>query len=191
MKVFRAEEKDVKRLEYGDVVPFDMSDGEHCEAIVIAIEGDNAICTLVDALKNWHRMNPTSTTNGGYLATEMRKYLNSELLDRFPTELREQMVADDNGDYLRLFTEKEVFGKNIYADEEESEDVKQYDYFKFRRNRIALNGWNSDYPEWWWLSNPASATYFCYCNTGGRANRGVASYALYYVRPRFVIKVEQ
>ena len=51
-------------------------------------------------------MNPTSSNHGGYKSCALRKALNTEILDRFPAEIREKMVAFPNGDLLRLPTEK-------------------------------------------------------------------------------------
>lgn len=189
MEVYRADLVNTDELMVNDVFAIELSDGEQCEVIVIGIENGNAVCTLIDALKDPHRMNRTHTTEGGYLESEMRKYLNSELLEKLPGELRERLVPDENGDYLRLFTEKEVFGTNGWAEKSEPKDTEQYEFFKNRRNRIALNGHNSDYPDWWWLQNPASASYFCRCDGDGTSSYDGAGSANSYVRPRFVIKM--
>lgn len=189
MKVYRAEEKEVKELEYGDVIPFDMKDGEHVEAIVIAVEGSAAVCTFIDALKDDHYMNEDWTSEGGYLASDMRKYLNGELLERFPDEIRERLQQDENGDYLRLFTEKEVFGKNYYS-EEPQEDVEQYYYFKNRKNRIALSGHAGEYRALWWLRDVAASARFAFVVSYGLCDNNGAGYSL-GVRPRFLISMER
>lgn len=189
MKVYRAEEKEVKELEYGDVIPFDMKDGEHVEAIVIAVENDAAVCTFIDALGDDHCMNRDWTSEGGYLASDMRKYLNGELLERFPDDIRTRLQQDENGDYLRLFTEKEVFGENYYS-EEPQEDVEQYYYFKNRKNRIALSGHTGEYRALWWLRDVAHSTYFALVDYGGYCNGSYASRSL-GVRPAFLISMER
>ncbi len=189
MKVYRAEEKDVSTLEYADVISFDMKDGEHVEAIVIAIEGGAAVCTFVDALEDDHCMNENWETKGGYLASDMRKYLNGELLDRFPDEIRERLQQDNNGDYLRLFSEKEVFGENYYSDESEA-DVEQYYYFKNRKNRIALSGHAGEYRARWWLRDVASSTSFALVYGDGNCYGRNASDSR-GVRPAFLISMER
>ena len=97
------------------------------------------------------------------------------------------MVAFQNGDLLRLPTEKEIFGENRYG-EYESEDVTQFEPMKLRRNRIAFQGMNGAW-EWWWLANKVrgSAANFAYVNGTGFAGCLNASYAT-GVRPAFKIK---
>lgn len=53
----------------------------------------------------------------------------------------------------------------------------------FRHNREAQNNRSS----WYWLKDIASAAYFCSCNYGGAATYDLASFASYYVRPRFIL----
>lgn len=59
---------------------------------------------------------------------------------------------------IRIPTEKEIFGVNKYG-EKESDDVKQFEPMKNRRNRIAFR--NNEF-EWYWLKNRGvrSATRF-------------------------------
>lgn len=177
----------MKSIKVGDKVLVELKDGEQVEIVAIDRCKDGTVCTFRDCIEGYRSMNDTHTTEGGYLGSEMRKFLNGELLERFPDEIKERLQQDENGDYLRLFTEKEVFGENRWAKEKESDDVQQLEYFKDRHNRIAFDGINGT-PDWWWLANPASATDFCLCNCYGYADYLSAGYAHDYVRPRFVIK---
>ena len=131
-------------------------------------------------------MNEEDSNRGGFDASDLRMKLNREIIERFPAEIREQMIAFTNGDMLRLPTEKEIFGVNEYGEDES--DVEQFAPMKLRRNRIAFQGFNGNW-EWYWLANKhkRSASYFARVHAGGRANCYYASCAG-GVRPAFKIK---
>ncbi len=96
------------------------------------------------------------------------------------------MIPFANGDYLRLPTEKEIFGINEYG-EEEAESVEQFEPMKERRNRIALEGKNGSL-AWYWLQNTIknSGAFFALVSGHGYANYTGASASL-GVRPAFSI----
>ena len=97
------------------------------------------------------------------------------------------MVPFENGDLLRIPTEREIFGENRYG-EEEPDTVEQFEAMKKRRNRMALDGSNGE-TQAYWLQNKRvrSATNFCLVNTNGYANGSYASYSL-GVRPLYRIR---
>lgn len=80
------------------------------------------------------------------------------------------MAPFDNGDLLRLPTEKEIFGENYYG-EYESPYVKQWKPMKKRRNRMAFDGTKDENLQWYWLMNKVreSATYFSNVSFSGNA----------------------
>ena len=131
-------------------------------------------------------MNEEDTNRGGFDASDLRTALKGEILDRFPADLRERMVAFENGDLLRLPTEREIFGENYYG-ENELEAVTQWEPMKLRRNRIAFQGKNGAW-EWYWLMNKrrGSAAYFAFVGNAGHADFYYAS-GSYGVRPAFKI----
>ena len=173
----------------GDVMAFALNDGEQFEAMAMKQEDDGMIFCAVDCLETEYQMNKKPTNEGGYEACELRKALNGEILERFPAEIRESMVPFENGDLLRLPTEKEIFGKNKYG-EDEPDTVTQWEPMTLRRNRIAFQGYNGEW-EWYWLQNRlrdvASATNFACVPSNGIANYYSASTSL-GVRPAFKIK---
>lgn len=173
----------------GDVMAFDLNDGEQFEAMAMKQEDDGMIFCAVDCLETEYQMNKKLTNEGGYEACELRKALNGEILERFPAEIRESMVPFENGDLLRLPTEKEIFGKNKYG-EDEPDTVTQWEPMKLRRNRIAFQGYNGEW-EWYWLQNRlrdvASATHFALVDSTGDASSDAASNS-FGVRPAFKIK---
>lgn len=190
MNVLRTiEVQNAGQLCVGDIIGFEMTDGEKVEAMAVKQEDDGTIFCLVDCLRKEYQMNKTLTNRGGYAASALRAKLNGEILARFPTEIAEKMVPFANGDLLRLPTEKEIFGENKYG-EEEPEEVVQWKPMKLRRNRIAFQGSNGDW-EWYWLQNRlrgvASATTFCdvYANGSCACTSASTSYG---VRPAFKIR---
>lgn len=170
----------------GDVLPFKLNDGEKVEALAVKQEQDGMIFVLVDCLHKEYPMNRTNTNKGGYEKSLLRKKLNTEILDRFPAEIREKMVAFPNGDLLRLPTEREIFGENIFGAEEDK-SVEQWSPMKERKNRIAFQGMNGGW-EWYWLQNEydGSAANFACVSDDGSANCNNASDAT-GVRPAFKI----
>lgn len=110
------------------------------------------------------------------------------VLNLFPAELKAMMVPFDNGDLLRLPTEKEIFGENYYG-EYESPYVKQWKPMKKRRNRMAFDGSKDENLQWYWLMNKVreSAANFAYVHNTGSADYYNAS-GSHGVRPAFKIK---
>ena len=193
MKLFRTIEA-VADSHYcvGDVITFTLNDGEEVEAMAVKQEQDGMIFVLVDCLRDEYSMNRissnrTSSNRGGYKSCALRKALNSEILHRFPDEIREKMVAFEGGDWLRLPTEKEIFGCNPYG-ENEPDDVEQWEPMKDRRNRIAFQGSKTGTWEWYWLQNKVkgSAADFAFVYYFGDAYYYGAS-AASGVRPAFKI----
>lgn len=188
MKLFRTMEA-IADVNYkvGDVIAFTLNDGEEVEALAVKREQDGMIFCLVDCLRKEYAMNPTSSNCGGYKSCALRKALNTEILDRFPAEIREKMVAFEGGDLLRLPMEREIFGENIYGVEED-DSVEQWEPMKKCKNRIAFQGKGTDSWEWYWLQNKYhySATSFAGVGGTGGASYDGASLA-YGVRPAFKI----
>ena len=129
-------------------------------------------------------MNKKNTTAGGYEKSYLRKVLNCEILDLFPDDLREKMIPFSNGDLLKIPSEKEMFGENVYSDD--PEDCEQWEQMKDRRNRIAFQGSRTGALEWTWLRDVVNAGNFAivgydgfsYCYNASNANG---------VRPAFKI----
>lgn len=188
MKLFRTVEA-VADGNYivGDTITFTLTDGEEVEALAVKQEQDGMIFCLVDCLREEYSMNEEDSNRGGYEATDLRVKLNGEILDRFPAEIREKMVAFANGDLLRLPTEREIFGDNPYG-KTEDDSIHQWEPMKLRRNRIAFQGKNGAW-EWYWLQNEVedSAANFAYVRSNGYATYCRNASAANGVRPAFKI----
>ena len=188
MKVKGMIESDVDTFKVGDVIEVKLADGVKVQAMAVQQEEDGMIFCLTDCLPGEHPMNSASTNEGGYEESDLRKKLNGEILYLFPAELKAMMAPFNNGDLLRLPTEKEIFGKNYYG-ECESLCVKQWEPMKKRRNRMAFDGTKEENLQWYWLINKVreSAASFSSVSGNGYAHASFAS-SSYGVRPAFKLK---
>ena len=187
------EEKDLFNLQPGGEIDFTLLTGEEVTAMVLermdCADAKECELTLIfkDCLRDEFRMNKEWTNEGGYEESELRRKLGGVILGNIPTEIRKMMIPCENGDLLRLPTEKEIFGENEFGEEEP--DAHQFELMKERRNRIAFQGKNGEW-EWYWLQNKAvaSSPYFAYCSADGDAAYNSASTS-YGVRPLFKLRI--
>ena len=190
MKVKRNMAVEVEQFEVGDIIKFKLTDGEKVQAMAVKQTNKGMLFMLVDCLaKEYPMFNSLEDMTDDFFTYEnsdLRKALNGEILARFPEEIRSRMVTLDNGDMLRIPTEREIFGENIYG-QEESNTVKRWKPMKKRRNRIAFQGKEGAW-EWYWLMNRHKeyASSFAYVYAYGYAGSGSAS-APYGVRPVFLL----
>lgn len=193
MKVYRTSEVLAGgKYEVGDIVSYTMEDGEEVEALAVKEEFDKhgnlcMVFMLLDCLKEECRMNRDDTNDGGYEESHLRDQLATKYLEKFPAALRLNMVPFENGDLLRIPTEREIFGRNIYG-EEEPNTVEQFEPMKKRRNRMAFDGLNGE-TQAYWLQNKrvGSATSFCFVDYAGFADNYGASDS-FGVRPLYRIR---
>ena len=173
----------------GDEIVFEMTDGETVEAIAIRQEKNGILFIQRDCLQQEEALQRRGDYPG-WEECDLRKKLNKEILERYPEEIRKAMQPLENGDLLRIPTEKEIFGENEYG-LEEPETVEQFEIMRDRRNRIAFQGHGGD-PEWYWLQNRLrgvySATWAAIVYGTGHAYRWNAS-AVLGVRPLFILNL--
>lgn len=185
MLLKRQLEMETANLMVGDVVWFTLKDGEEVEAMAMKKEEDGMIFAFVDCLEEER---PMIDKNG----VTLTEWMNDKLLKKLPVNLMKRLVVFEDGTYLRLMTQKEVFGENHWGAEEESDTVEQFEPMKIRRNRVADLGKGSDEWAWWWLANQtwlrdvATSTAFAYVGLNGYSGSNYASYS-YGVRPAFKI----
>ena len=133
-------------------------------------------------------MNQRSTNKGGFAESSLRKWMNEELFEAFPDDLKELMVQFDNGDNLTLPSYGQMFGHDdFYEDAMEPDQDEQLELMKNRKNRVC--DCDGDWC-WYWLSNATkkewSASAFAYVDAIGAAHCGNAS-SSNGVRPAFLI----
>lgn len=191
MLVKRTMKVDVELFEVGDIIKFKLTDGEKVQAMAVKQTPEGMLFVLVDCLAKEYPMfndiDDMDEEDISYATSDLRKALNGEILDRFPKEIKDRMVAvNAEGDMLRIPTEYEIFGENVYG-QEESKLTKRWKPMKKKRNRIAFQGKKGAW-EWYWLMNRHKdyASRFADVGDDGGANSYYASYSR-GVRPVFLL----
>lgn len=191
MLVKRTMKVDVELFEVGDIIKFKLTDGEKVQAMAVKQTPEGMLFVLVDCLAKEYPMfndiDDMDEEDISYATSDLRKALNGEILDRFPKEIKDRLVAvNAEGDMLRIPTECEIFGENVYG-QEESKLTKRWKPMKKKRNRIAFQGKEGAW-EWYWLMNRHKnyASYFALVYYYGYANYGNASFSG-GVRPVFLL----
>lgn len=184
-------------LKSGDNIPVTLKNGEEVSFDIGKDESGKIYFIMHNCLKEKKPMNSDWTNKGGWEESDMRKYLNEEVIELLPDELRKiikptKIVQVWNGkrretkDKLFLLSRTQVFGKDINYEAIEPND-SQIDIFKNPRGRVKeLNG--SGTLCYWWLRSPGSghSSIFCYVYTDGTVEDSGANISL-GVAPAFCI----
>ena len=145
-------------LKVGDEIVETLKDGREVVFVVM----DDGVIGLKNLL-GYHRMNKERTNEGGWLACDMRRYLNEEVITLLPDALIAAIKPRKFGeeeDKLWLFSEMEVFGEHDWTENDPDRGF-QFEYFKDRRSRIKVD--EDGDANWWWdvllmgATPPASA----------------------------------
>ena len=197
MEVTRKTKIETEAFELGDIIKFKLADGQKIKAMAVRQDENGTLFVTVDCLKDCYPMFNNPGAMGSmeicYFNSDLRHYLNKEVLKLFPEEIRSRMnvmpVGNNEYDLLRIPTEREIFGENPYSKEERKE-VKRFKGMKKRRNRIAFRATedNKEAWEWYWLQNKVKdeAADFAIVDGSGFANYGGAS-GSFGVRPVFLL----
>lgn len=189
MKVKRFVEQDVTDFNVGDIIEFTMSKGEYVQAMAVKKLNVGMLFCSVNCLAEEYPMNDSSTNGDNYLSSKLRTIINNEVISDFPDEIKRYLVKFSNGDYLRIPTEKEIFGKNEYG-EAEADNIEQWEPMKNCNNRISFDG-AKGYCERYWCQNNKAGRSDCFCSvtSDGFADYGWASYVI-GVRPVFILSLK-
>lgn len=184
MKVLRQTEIETNEFRVGDQIRV-----SHYTATCQCVAQNVAVFLLDQYLDEAMPMNEDDANEGGYMASDLRKRLNSDgVLDAFK-DIRGRMVPFENGDLLRIPFYGEMFGHDAWYNSGavEPDDCKQWPLMKKRANRIAER--TGERYEWGWIQNKyvQSATFFCFVGVDGYASYWIASGSI-GVRPAFLIK---
>jgi len=188
MKVKRTVTMKVSHFGVGDQITVKLPEYGKFTAMAHEITDKGTLFIFDDCVcERW--MNKENTNEGGYLESDLRKFVTQELLKAFPDKLLVRMVKDDNGDLLSIPTYGQVLGKD-WDDEWDEKNIEidkreQLPLMQKRKNRIAdlQNEWT-----WYWLQNKVrSSSHFARVDGDGRAaNYGASGSG--GVRPAFLIK---
>lgn len=191
MKVKRTVTMKVDNFEIGDQITVKLREYGKFTATAHEIT-DKGTLFIFDDCVCANPMNNEDTKEGGYLVSDLRKFVTQDLLKAFPDKLLARMVKDDNGDLISIPTYGQILGKN-WNDEWDQKNIEidqreQLPLMEIKKNRIAnLNGeWEWC---WFWLQNKVRSS-SGFVGVGGScdvAGDFDASESI-GVRPAFLIK---
>ena len=188
MKAWRKVKMEIKNYEVGDRITVKLREYGKFTATAHEI-ADKGTLFIFDDCVCANPMNNEDTNEGGYLVSDLRKFVTQDLLKAFPDKLLTRMVKDDNGDLLSIPTYGQIFEKD-WDDEWDQKNIEidqreQLPLMEMRKNRITdLNGkWC-----WYWLQNKVrSSSAFALVTYYGVAGNSDASDSG-GVRPAFLIR---
>lgn len=160
-------------LKVGDEITETLKDGREVVFVVM----DEGVIGLKNLLGRYY-MNKERTNEGGWLACDMRRWLNSEVLALLPDELLAVIKPrkfGDEEDKLWLFSEMEIFGDRNWIENDPDRGF-QFEYFKNLANHIKLDEYGD--ASTWWLRSPNEiiSSYFCNVNSLGKRYADGANY---------------
>lgn len=170
-----------KHFEIGDEISDTLKTGEEVVFVVVGkdmYQPGDVIFSLKDCLKDTHCMNPEWTNEGGWTASNMRKYLSTEVFEQLPDDLQviiKPRMIQDSFDRIWLFSEMEIFGDEDWT-EKDADRGTQMPYFKRKGNRVKGLGKDGPADNWWERSPYASnSSCFCFVTSNGDATSDVAN----------------
>ena len=184
----------------GTEINFTLKNGDLVSVVVVGVDHyEKGDCVFwFKKIIGRHYMNSDNTNKGGFCDSDIRDFLNKEVLQRLlPDDLRFTITPhktiqkingetiEAEGNFLFLPSVHEERGANDWA--EYNGIDKQFPYFEERRNRVAYD--EDGDPCWYWTADPSAAntTHFCrFSHSGGSYT--VSASAEGGVAPLFVIK---
>ena len=181
------EGEEESKLDVGDEISFVLKNGTAIRALAVKKELDGMLFCSLNCLPKRIPMSESGECDS-YEESDVRAYLCESVYPTLPENIKESLVPFENGDFLRIPTEKEVFGKNEFG-EEEPESVTQWEPMKRVMNRVAGNS-DDESTTWYWLKNKSKnhSSSFALAYDSGVAGHGGAS-GTGGVRPVFKIKI--
>lgn len=167
MRVNRTITKTMKaeNIQVGDSITFKLDDFGVFSATAQKVEDDKILFMFDDCVAKMP-MNDTHTNEGGFEASDLKKWMDTELFKAFPLWMQRRMSGMSIPSYGMMFGHDDWY-ENFVPDEDEQ-------LMKKRKNRV------SDYQDdccWYWLSN-ATTKEFSFMLFASVAYSGLAnSYA--------------
>ena len=184
-------------LQSGDNIPVTLKNGEEVSFDIGKDESGKIYFIMHNCLKEKKPMNSKWTNKGGWEKSDMRRYLNEEVIELLPDELREiikptKIVQIWDGkrreteDKLFLLSRTQMFGKNRDYEPIEPND-SLIDIFENQRERVKECE-KLEEVYYWWLRSPGSGLSggFCSVRAGGAVGSIGADYS-FGVAPAFCI----
>ena len=171
---------DLATIKVGDKIAVDLKDIGKFDATAHEVT-DESVLFIFDDYITERPMNESNTNAGGYENSDLKKWIEHELLSKFPVELKARLTE------LTIPTVGQVVGWDDEWDKEhfEADGDEQLPLMKLRRNRVAY--FNNEC-KWGWLRNAMkkehSSAYFARVYDTGSASYCDAS-SSGGVRPEF------
>ena len=183
MKVLRNIEQEVEQFEIGDQIALHLESIGDFTATAQKVT-DQGTLFFFDSCLNDHAMNEENSNRGGFAESDLCHWMNTELLDAFPDDIRKNLVPLEAGKLLTVPAVGEMFGGSDFF---ENDGNEQLPLMKSRKNRVCYDQ-NDDWC-WYWLQNrrKGSSTDFASVSCVGDLNDFSASHA-FGLRPRFLLK---
>lgn len=140
-------------VKVGEVISFELMNGKKSRAIAVKQEDDGMIFCTVNCLSEKYLMGVSYGNEDGYEASRLRRYLNNEVLDNFRSYIYRFMIPFANGDLIRIPTEKEIFGMNLYGVEESTDIIQWEPMKKIKNRRVHENNRTANWSGYYWLQN--------------------------------------
>ena len=175
--------------------PFDefiipLKNGEIATAVFGGyVKGGRRRFVLKDCIGEPHVMNKQPTNKGGYMNSELRRYVLDELLPLFPDALRSAFIprtmsefidgkAREYTDTLWIPSAADVLGDAAGDYWEADPSGEQLRIFERERDRVKEVAGKGTYP--WWLRSAFrnSSNYFARVSTNGNVFSSSANYSL-------------
>ena len=159
-------------LKSGDNIPVTLKNGEEVSFDIGKDESGKIYFIMHNCLKERKPMNGDWTNKGGWEKSDMRRYLNEEVIELLPDELRKMIRPTkivqlwdgkrrETEDKLFLLSRTQVFGKDERYEPTEPID-SQIDIFENPRERVKECEEVED-EYCWWLRSPFSSVYDLFC----------------------------
>ena len=130
MMVLRKREVEVEKVKIGDQITIQLAEFGEFTATVQKIT-DRGPLFMFDQYVISRPMNLTSTNEGGFEQSDLRKWMNEELLPLFPESLRGKI------ENLTIPTYGQMFGhNNLYSGLVEPDDTDRFPLMTKRINRV-------------------------------------------------------
>ena len=164
-----------KVLKSGDNIPVTLKNGEEVSFDIGKDEDGKIYFVMHNCLKESRPINRGWTNKGGWEESDVRRYLNEEVIELLPDELRKiikptkivQVWNDkrrETEDKLFLLSRTQVFGKHENYEAIEPSD-SQIDIFENPRERVKECK-ELEEVYYWWLRSPYSVSSSNFCSVG-------------------------
>lgn len=144
-------EFDLSSMKVGDKIVVNLKDLGEFEATAHDVT-DESVLFIFDDYITERSMNENNTNAGGYEESDLKKWIENELFNKFPVGLKSRLTD------LTLPTVGQVIGWDNKWDKEhfEPDGDEQLPLMKLRKNRVA---YLNNECEWGWLRNAIKKEY--------------------------------